>query len=146
MKINLMLALRLIGIISLVVIPCEGAVKRIVKVSSKTELGFSREVTAEVTFATGSELTAIAPQMRVDHFELYALIWFKDGKVAIVKLKDKPLLMGLSGFNAENFKDLYFLKSEIEGTQVNGNATAEPRTWRFKAKEIITWIDPRVED
>jgi hypothetical protein len=124
--------------------PCDAAVRRIVKVSYEQEFGWSREVKVEVTFASGSELNAKAHQLRLRPFELYALIWFKDDQVAIVKLDNKPLLMGLDGFTAENFKDLYFIKSEAKGTQVNDDGDGQ--RWNFKAKDIITWIDPRVED
>ena len=125
-------------------LPCDAAVRRFVKVSYKKEIGWSREVKAEITFATGSELNAKAPRLRLRPNELYALIWFKDDQVAIVKLDDKPVLMGVDGFTAQNFKDLYFIKSDVKGTEVNDDG--DGGRWKFKAKEIITWIDPRAED
>lgn len=144
MKTKITHTLILLGVTLGLTISSEAATRRIVKVSYETETGWSREVPVEVTFASGSELNAKAPRLGLKHFELYALIWFKDEQVAIIKLDDKPILMGFDGFTAENFKELYFIKSEVKGKQVNDDG--DGKRWKFKAKDIITWIDPRAED
>jgi hypothetical protein len=80
---------------------------------------------------------------RTYDFELYsnyALIWFAQGQVAIMKL-DNFALVGQE-FDGEDFHKMFWLSESSDAEQVNGERTTK---WRITAKKFLRFIDPRAE-
>lgn len=118
----------------------DASVKRIVKVSYETQYGYSNEYKMEVTFITGRELNKATNSYNYDMFDNYALIWFSEGEVAILKIDDIIIGVGQK-FDANDFKRAFQIISEKSATQVNSQTK---RKWKLEAKDIIRWIDPRI--
>lgn len=119
----------------------DGSVRRIVEVSYATQYGYSDKYRMEVIFLTGRELNKASKTYDYDMFDNYALIWFKEGEVAILKIDDIIIVVGQE-FDADDFKRAFQIISEKSATQVNSRYK---RKWKIDAKDIIHWIDPRVE-
>ena len=137
--------MKIISIIFVVLISmvqfADASVRRIVKVSYETQYGYSDEYKMEVTFLTGQELNKATKTYDFDIFDNYALIWFDEGKVAILKIDD--LIIGVGqDFDTDDFKRAFQIISEKSATQVNSQYK---RKWKIEAKDIIRWIDPRVQ-
>ena len=151
MGLNEQLALRrkqpmkIISIILIVFISmsqfADASVRRIVKVSYETQYGYSDEYKMEVTFLTGQELNKATKTYDYDMFDNYILIWFKEDKVAILKIDDIIIRVNQK-FDSDDFKRAFQIISEKYATQVNSQYK---RKWKIEAKDIIRWIDPRVE-
>jgi len=134
-----LLCLALVSLSLFVPSPAVAAVRRLCKVSYQTQYGWSSEHTMEVAFVTGMELNEAMHSFRFAGFSTYALLWFDPGEVAILKLAGFFIRSG-DTFTAEDFRNLYYIKSTANFTQVNANYS---RQWRIKAKDYISFIDPR---
>jgi len=137
--------MKIISIILIVLISmsqfADASVRRIVKVSYETQYGYSNKYKTEVTFLTGRELNKATKTYDYNMFDNYALIWFKEDKVAILKIDGIIIGVGQE-FDSDDFKRAFQIISEKSATQVNSQYK---RKWKIKAKDIIRWIDPRVE-
>jgi hypothetical protein len=121
----------------------EGAVRRRVDVRYEREdYTKSKPVETEVTFMTGSELNEKTRSFRHKAFSNYALIWFDTDEVAVIELK-AFIITSLDGFDADAFRNAFFVGTELKGEQVNSPG---PRKWYFQAKRDFNWIDPRAEE
>lgn len=116
------------------------SVRRIVKVSYETQYGYSDPYIMEVTFLTGQELNKATKTYDYAMFDNYALIWFKEDEVAILKIDDIILGVGQK-FDSDDFRRAFQIISEKSAIQINSKYK---RKWKIKAKGIINWIDPRV--
>lgn len=96
---------------------------------------------SEVGFYTGSELNEKTQRLTYTSFAVYAMIWFDDDQFAVIRL---PSAFGHGDkFTADDFKDLFAIRSEVRGEQAN---SPDPRVWYFRAKKNLEWIDPRVSE
>ena len=117
-------------------------VSRICKVAYETQLGRSEDHRIEVTFMTGRELNRATRSYDYESFANYALIWFRDGEVVILKLERLAFGIGAE-FDNEDFVRFFRIISDTEGDQVNAPSG---RRWRIKAKDFIRFIDPRADE
>jgi len=115
------------------------ATRRICAVSYATQSGWSDPVKTEVTFMTGQELNKATHTFNFIAFDKFALVWFAQGEVAILKFNDLVFLSGME-FTALDFVNAFQVFSEKTFTQVN---TQYSRDWKIEAKEFFNWIDPR---
>jgi hypothetical protein len=118
----------------------EARVARYCLVSYETRQGWSEEKLHDVTFQTGRELNAATKSSRFDMFDKYALVWFAQDQVAIIRLSG--FVIAGSEFSADNFRNMFLITDSVEGEQVNGNGE---RKWRLRAKQSFKFIDPRAE-
>lgn len=114
------------------------AVRRICAVSYQAEYGWSKEYQMEVTFIKGSELNQNTHSWQYSPYSNYALVWFDKGEVAILELTD--FVFGWSEFTNETFRTLYSISDTANFVQVN---SAHPRYWKIRARDWMTFIDPR---
>lgn len=71
--------------------------------------------------------------------EVYVVIWFSEDKCAIIKLEVTHIS---AKFRMKDFKSIYWVKSYIDGKQVN---TEYERTWRITSKKTSgSFIDKNV--
>ncbi|MSU62638.1 MAG: hypothetical protein EXS31_09605 [Pedosphaera sp.] len=119
----------------------QAAVRRLCLVSYEKQIGYSDEVKVEVNFVTGKELNKATKSFDYDSFENYALVWFKEGEVAILKIDEIVLGVGAE-FTNEDFKKLFRIMGECDAVQVKRKS---PRKWKLKGKDFLRWVDPRVE-
>jgi hypothetical protein len=117
----------------------EARVSRYVKVSYEARYGWSDPHLMEVTFLKGRELNAAMRTYEFDSFSTYALLWFAQDQVAIVKI-DRMVFGAGSEFDGDDFERLFQIFSDAEAVQVNGNGD---RRWKLTAKEGFKFIDPR---
>jgi hypothetical protein len=130
---------------------CKAGISRLVEVSYFDDNGFfSRYSKAEVSFIFSNELNPrTITAVTVPKYKILALVYFENGKVAIVLLDAKTTLSGFGKFTHDNFESLFgFLgKGTISGIQINGLRGQDAgRPWRFKAREGFKWVDPRMND
>ena len=126
--------------LALLVCSVDGRVSRTCKVSYETRDGWSEEYKREVEFLTGEELNKATRSFKYDMLSHYALVWFAKDEVAILKLEE--LLYVRGEFKNEDFKKLFALQDSTKCSQVNSE---EKRVWRIKAKDFLSFIDPRAE-
>jgi hypothetical protein len=114
---------------------------RLCKVSYETEYGWSREVVVEVEFLTGRQLNRATRSYTYDIYANYALIWFSQDDVAILKCEE--FLYGVGeDFDNEDFRKLCQFRTSAEFVQVNSDS---PRRWRVTGKDYFRYVDPRAE-
>lgn len=116
-------------------------VTRFCEVAYETRLGWSDDVKTEVTFMTGRELNRATRTYDFEFYSNYALIWFAQGQVAIMRLDNITFGVG-SEFDNEDFQRMFRLFGSSEAQQVNGD---RPMKWRITAKKFLRFIDPRAE-
>ena len=109
-------------------------------VQYKTGYSWSTEYTMELDFMTGSELNRAANTYSFDSFELYALIWFGEGEVAILE-HDGMAIIGGTSFDTAAFKRVFQVFGSQEFTQVNDDYA---RNWKVTCKKFGRFVDPRV--
>ncbi len=127
-----------IGILS--ASPSSAAVRRMCLVSYQTQYGWSDEHVVEVQFATGQELNKASKTYDYGMYEKYALIWFGEGKIAIIKL-DSYVMAGRD-LDGDEFERMFNYGRNVSGRQVNG----QDRQWKFRGKTYTKWVDPRLND
>jgi hypothetical protein len=131
----------IVVLVALLPVDAVARVSRLCKVSYETRLGWSQEVNTEVTFMTGRELNRATKSWNFENYANYALIWFANDQVAIMKI-DK-LFFGIGPeFDNEDFRGLFQFVSDVEADQVNGDRDTR---WRIKAKSSVRFIDPRAD-
>lgn len=118
--------------------PCNAAVRRICLVAYETRSGYSDDYKMEVTFLTGQELNTATKSFNY-MFGNYALLWFAQGEVAILKIDSIVLGVGQK-FDDNDFRRLFQFLGETTATQVNSESS---RQWLIKGKDFIRWVDPR---
>ena len=116
-----------------------GEVRRICKVKYQTEDGWSKEYTVQVTFLTGRELNKATKSYDYDSYSNYCLIWFEQGEVAILEIRDYLLSVG-EDFDAEDFRNAFRINSELDCKQINSESK---RKWRIIGKDWTRFVDPR---
>ena len=117
-------------IFSLLLIPSVHAdYKKSVRVQYQTRGGWSKAVTAEVSFVSGGEL-ALRGVKGTRIGQVYGLIWFSEDKVARILLHNTKLVSTLSDFDLVDYLCLFMPTGSASGTQVNGEAAIK---WSFKA-------------
>jgi hypothetical protein len=122
--------------------PClsEARINRFCKVSYKTEDGWSKEYTMEVSFATGQELFNAMMSSDFQLTKHYALLWFDEDNVAILEIEESyPLITGIK-FENRDFRNLFMFNDTVSCRQIRFNIG---KKWRIKAKESLLFIDPR---
>jgi hypothetical protein len=117
-------------------------ISRICKVSYETRDGWSSEYLMEVNFLTGRELNKATKSFDYSSFSNYVLLWFDEGEVAILELDDFLIGVG-EEFDNEDFQRLFQFQTTADFKQVN---SLYERKWRIRAKDFITFIDPRGEN
>ena len=132
------LAITLYGLLLISTSNLKAEVRRQCRVFYQTNDGWSRGVVTEVTFLTGFELGQKINDFTLLSTDRYALIWFKQGEVAIIKL-DAYVICGLK-FTGQDFKQMFFVRDDVEGNQTNDR---DERTWKIAGKENFAWIDRR---
>lgn len=60
--------------------------KQVCKASYKTESGWSKKYTVEITFMTGLELNQATNSFRYSSYSVYAIIFWDQGQATIIKL------------------------------------------------------------
>lgn len=131
----------LLTIVGFILIPSAHAeIRRICHVQYETESGLSKKYTVEVTFLTGNELNNKTYSVNYNYLSKYALIWFNNKEVAIIKLDTTAIV----GFNFDDFafKNVFLVSNDVEGSQIN-TGDGESRRWVITAKNYAIWIDPR---
>ncbi len=88
-------------------------------------------------FYTGSELNSVTGQYSFSSLDYYALLWFSQSEVAI--LKHDGFAMGASArrFERANMDRLFGIFGSAEFEQVNGSA----RDYKIECKRFGRWID-----
>jgi hypothetical protein len=122
--------------------PAMARVERFVQIAYWTQTGWSDYYTREVEFVTGKELNASTKTLDFDIFAAYALVWFANDEVAIIKLS--PLTTTIhSPFDGEGFKKLYWAgEATVLGNQVNSRP--QGRFWKIRGRDDnLRFIDPR---
>lgn len=92
----------------------------------KTQNGWSDTYRAKVVFLSGCEM-----QPKQYSNEVYAAIWFSEDECAIIKLDVTHIS---TNFSMKDFKSIYWVKSYIDGKQVN---TEYERVWRITSKQAL---------
>ena len=116
--------------------------RRLCKVSYETQYGWSPEITLEVQFLTGRQLNRATRSYNYDLFGNYALIWFENDEVAV--LKSNEFLFGVGeDFDNEDFRRMFQFRQAAEFEQVNATHS---RKWQIKGKDWIRFVDPRAEE
>jgi len=123
-------------------------------------LGFSSAANARLTVLCGVATGNMAPYIRsVDFvteqeyetargalipsgFGAYALIWFSQDQVAILKIYN-TFLMASDRFGLNELESLFMFNGSVLAEQVNGNYS---RLWEITCKESFQWIDPRLKN
>lgn len=94
----------------------------------------------EVEFVTGYELNNMTKSFNYTMYNKYALVWFAQGEVAIVKLN--TYVISNNEFDHDAFRNMFLLSDHVDGSQINSK-NSEDQEWRISAKEYLAWIDPR---
>lgn len=89
----------------------------------RTHNGWSDTYRAKVVFLSGCEM-----QPKQYSNEVYVAIWFSEDECAIIKLDVTHISVN---FGIKDFKSIYWVKSYIDGKQVN---TEYERMWRITSK------------
>lgn len=100
----------------------------------RTQNGWSDTYRAKVVFLSGYEM-----QPKQYSNEVYAAIWFSEDECAIIKLDVTHIS---TNFRMKDFKSIYWVKSYIDGKQVN---TEYERFWRITSKHSLgDFIDENI--
>lgn len=91
---------------------------------------------------TGEELNTATQTYKYSSFSNYALIWFREAQVAILKI-NRVIFSSGSKFTNDEFKQLFEFFDECDADQANSET---PRKWKLKAKKYLEWIDPRADE
>ena len=102
---------------------------------------WSDETLVEVEFLTGRQLNRATRSYKFEAYSNYALIWFSQEEVAILKCKEFLLGVG-DAFDNDAFRKLFYLRETAEFDQVNSKY---PRQWRIRGKDYFRFIDPRAD-
>lgn len=132
---------RSIALLILLSIPARAEVRRLCKVTSGS---WSRIV--EVEFETGRELNKAARVYTFNPVLTYALIWFSQSEVAILKIDSPIFISSRESFGPDDFKQSFSLIfHQVSATQVNSD---DSRQWGIEThkKNYVEWIDPRVDE
>jgi hypothetical protein len=132
------LAVTLQGLLLISVTNLKAEVRRQCRVFYQTSSGWAGGVITEVTFLTGFELGQKTHDFTLLSTDKYALIWFRQGEVAIIKL-DAYVNCGIN-FTGQDFKLMFFTREDVEGNQTNDR---DERAWKIAGKENFAWIDRR---
>ncbi|WP_207263256.1 hypothetical protein [Desulfovibrio sp. Huiquan2017] len=100
-------------------IAAEAACTVVCNVEYAVNYGWSEKFKREIDFYTGQELNEATNSYSYEYFVTYALIWFDQDQVAIVKLS-RNAIGGADELSVESL-----LISPVEGVDKSG------RTWRF---------------
>lgn len=92
----------------------------------RTQNGWSNTYRAKVVFLSECEMQ---PQKYSN--EVYAAIWFSGDECAIIKLDVTHIS---TNFKMKDFKSIYWVKSYIDGKQVNREYE---RDWRITSKQAL---------
>jgi hypothetical protein len=132
---------RSVALLILLAIPARAEVRRLCKVSS----GFWSSI-VEVEFETGTELNKAAKVYTFSPVNVYALVWFSQSEVAILKLDSPLFITSKASFGPDDFKQCFtYVLVKIPATQVNSD---DLRQWGIEAHRTSygEWIDPRVDE
>jgi hypothetical protein len=124
----------------LIGVSSQAEVKRLCKVSC----GNWAQI-MEVEFASGNELNEATHTYKYSTFNTYALVWFSQHEVAILKIQSPSYYLG-STFGPKEFKQNFTIITRISAIQVNGDTS---RSWQIETHRgfpEIGWIDPRVDE
>jgi hypothetical protein len=112
-------------------------------VSYEKKYGWSSDYRREVTFISGSELNDATSSYNYHSLYDYVLLFFGEGEVAISKL---PFRVGGAGFQDFELSHLesYYSFNSLYGLECEQVNSQYKRIWKIKAKEFLTWIDPRL--
>lgn len=125
-------------IIFLICFNIEGnaAVRRFCFVQYETQYGWSKSYKMEVTFLTGFELSRNTGNYNFDLYGKYALLWFGEGEVAILKINSYAITG--TELNRNDFRSLFMFSSSVDAVQVNDE---EKTTWRITGKNYLSFVD-----
>jgi len=132
---------RAIASLILLSIPTRAEVRRLCKVTSG-----SWSSIVEVEFETGAELNKAVNSYSYNPVYTYALIWFSQSEVAILKIDSPLFISSRTSFGPDDFKKSFSLIfHQIPASQVNSNDFTQ---WSIEAHMPISgeWIDPRTDD
>jgi hypothetical protein len=95
-----------------------------------------------VEFINGEEYAKARGDFIGFPFDAYALIWFSQEQVAILKIKSF-FVSSSDRFGLDDLNNLFMISDSVLAEQVNGNSG---RLWRITCKKFFEWIDPRLKD
>lgn len=110
------------------------------EVEQKVGFSFGSTVTRQVQFATGSELNTATRSFEFGSFDNYALLWFSQSEVAI--LKHTGVAIGITGDSGvDDLDHLFGFSGQAQFKQVNGGSDTE---YRITCKRFGRWVDDRL--
>lgn len=119
-------------------ISSDAEVRRYCMVQYEKDYGWSRAYRMEVTFLTGFEIAQKTGNYNFDLYGKYALLWFGEGQVAILKIDSYSITGNV--LNRNDFRNLFMFNSSVDAVQVND----EDRTvWRITGKNYMSFVDER---
>lgn len=89
-------------------------------VAYETRAGMSKWYQLNVSFASGQELNKATGTFNYDFISNYALIFFDQDNVAILKI-NSPLSMGAREFTERQWKAIFGAFLDVQAIQVNGD-------------------------
>ena len=100
------------------------------------------QVHRNLQFCTGYELNRRTGSYKYEEYSSYFLLWFKDNKVAIIKISNFVSLIDINNFQQQDFENIFGYMLDLEGYQANA-PDGEQRKWSVAAKKYGVFIDPR---
>lgn len=97
-------------------------------------------VQRSVQFVTGSELNQATSSFGFDTFSVYALLWYSQNQVAILRHTGFAYGVGRT-FTVTNLEGLFRIGTRVSFREVNGDSE---RTAFIECKSYGRWIDPRL--
>ena len=135
---SILIAFLLVGINGVFNTESFSELKKNVNVSYQTTDKWSKPISREVTFNSGSEL--IRREVKgVNGKRNYVVMWFNAQQVAIIEIQNTRSTIVSPSFESINYLSLFMPSGRITGIQINGNTK---RKWAFDALWPIPEVFP----
>lgn len=123
--------LMILAALTALIASASAELKRVVNVSKEEAHGWSKPVSVEITFATGSEL-AERNVAGVEKSKTYGMLWFTKENVALIEI-EPPKGAAIAGFDLAAYLCLFVPTSSVFGNQVNAANGTKVR-YKIEAK------------